>query len=69
MLLTEDQLQQLTGYVQPAAQIRWLHRSGWHFTVNAIGKPVVAIAEFERRMVGSISKRAQLQEPDWTAIN
>jgi Domain of unknown function (DUF4224) len=68
LLLTVVDLKELKGRVQPAAQLRWLHRSGWRFTVNALGHPVVAVAEFERRMVGG-NKPIRNQEPNWSAID
>jgi hypothetical protein len=39
--LTPDELVELTGYKQPAAQIRWLRTNGIDHTVNAAGKPKV----------------------------
>lgn len=66
MLLSEADIQELTQRVQPAAQIAWLQRHGWKHTVSALGKPRVAVAEFNRHMVGG---RAVKQEPDYTALN
>lgn len=66
MLLTAADLQQLTGYVRASAQARWLRRHGWRFTVNALGQPVVALAEFNRRMVGG---KVATQEPNWGALD
>jgi hypothetical protein len=66
MSLTEADLERLTGYVRPSAQVRWLRRQGWKFTVNALGKPIVAIAEYNRRMVGG---RSVAQQPDFGALN
>lgn len=65
MFLTAEQLQQLTGYQRPSAQARWLRRHGWRFTVNALGMPVVAVAEFHRHLVGG---RAIKQEPNFEAL-
>jgi hypothetical protein len=67
MLLAEKELCDLTGYVRPSAQVKWLQRNGWRFTVNALGKPAVAVAEFNRRMVGG-SGTIKHQEPNWEAI-
>lgn len=67
MLLPEQSLQELTGYVQPAAQIRWLRRHGWRFTVNGLGKPIIALSEFNRRMVGG--KPVAQPDLDWSAID
>lgn len=44
VFLTADQLQELTGYRQAAAQIRWLKRQGITHYVRADGHPVVPIS-------------------------
>ena len=67
MFVTEAELQKLTGYTRPSAQVRWLTRHGWRFSVNALGKPIVALAEFNRHMVGG--KFARVQEPNWGAMH
>jgi hypothetical protein len=46
--------------------VRWLRKHGWKFTVNALGEPVVAVAEFNRKLVGG---RVAHQQPDFGAIN
>lgn len=66
MLLTDQEVKDLTECKQKAAQIRWLHRHGWRFTVGSLGRPRVAVAEFNRHMVGG---RANKQEPDYTGLN
>lgn len=66
MILSPDDLSALTGYVRASAQARWLRRHGWRFTVNALGQPIVALAEFNRHMVGG---RAGRTEPDFGALN
>lgn len=66
MFLTTAELRDLTGYKRPSAQVRWLRRHGWRFTVSGLGGPVVAVAELNRRMVGG---RTSAQEPDWGALN
>ena len=68
MFLTETELQQLTGRVRASAQIRWLQQNGYRHTVNALGDPVVAIAEASRKLVGGdVKKRSQA--PNWDAMN
>jgi hypothetical protein len=69
VILCAADIQLLTGYARPSAQTRWLRRHGWRFTVNGLGAPVVALAEFQRHMVGG--KATATQEPnfDWDAIN
>lgn len=66
MFLTPTDRETLTGYKRWSAQARWLRRHGWKFTVNALGEPVIAVAEFNRRMVGG---RAVTQEPNWGAMD
>ena len=66
MLITPADIHDVTGYTQPSAQMRWLRRHGWKFTVNALGHPRVALAEFNRHMVGG---RAIKQEPNFEALN
>jgi hypothetical protein len=68
MFLAEADVQNLTGRMRPSAQIEWLRRSGWRFAINALGKPVVALAEFNRRMVGGVQRTVAQQEPNWDAM-
>ena len=70
MILGSSDIELLTGYVSSSAQVRWLRRHGWRFTVNGLGVPLVALAEFHRHMIGGKSASA-LQELDfnWDAIN
>lgn len=49
MFLTPEQLQELTGYVQSRAQIRWLVKNGVPHYVRADGRPVVTVAAIEAR--------------------
>ena len=49
MFLSEADLLELTGYEQPAAQIRWLVRHAVAHDVNARGRAVVLRATIERR--------------------
>jgi hypothetical protein len=47
MFLTEDQLQELTGYRQPKAQVTWLQKNGVRHYVRADGRPKVPTAAIE----------------------
>jgi len=53
MFLTPAELEQLTGYRRPAAQIGWLRSRGIRHYVNGAGHPVVARAwlDAERNVV------------------
>lgn len=68
MFLNDGELRQLTGRQRASAQIRWLQDHGWKFTTNALGDPVVAIAEASRKLVGGdVKKRSK--EPNWEAMH
>lgn len=51
MILSGAELVTLTGYKRAKDQARWLARNGWRHTVNALGRVVVARAEFDARLV------------------
>ncbi len=55
MFLTSDEIAQLTGRVQAAAQVRWLKKEIWVFTVDSDGRPVIARA-YAERMLGAVIK-------------
>ena len=65
IFLSKSDLQQLTGRLRPTAQRNWLLKRGWKFEVDAIGKPVVAVSEAERRLVGKSIKIFPNKEPNW----
>jgi hypothetical protein len=67
VILPQSEIRDLTGYVRVSAQIRWLHKHGWRFTVNGLGMPIVALAEFNRHLVGG--RPAKSQEPNFEGIN
>jgi Domain of unknown function (DUF4224) len=67
MILPQSDVKDLTGYTRVSAQIRWLRRHGWKFTVNGLGMPIVALAEFNRHLVGG--KGARVQELNLEGIN
>jgi hypothetical protein len=53
ILLTREELCALTRRTQPAAQARWLTRTGWKFARDSDGYPIVAREEFQRNMIGA----------------
>jgi hypothetical protein len=67
VIVAKEDLVKLTGYVRVSAQIRWLRHNGWKFTVNGLGDPIVAVAEFNRHMVGG--RAAKSQEVNLKGIN
>ena len=66
VLLPDSTIERLTGYKRPSDQVAWLRRHGWKITVNGLGRPNVAIAEFNRRQVGGYTGG---QEPNWEAVD
>lgn len=68
MFLSATDIQRLTGYHRPSAQIRWLQHNGWRYSVNGLRVPVVAVAESERKLVDG-SSAVKYQEPDFSGIN
>jgi hypothetical protein len=67
VFLSSQHVNRLTGYVRPSAQVCWLHRNGYRFTVNGLGEPVVAVSEANRKLVGGTV--SAMQEPNFEAIN
>jgi hypothetical protein len=41
MFLTDDEIIELTGYIKPACQIRWLQRNQWPMAVDGQKRPKV----------------------------
>ena len=68
MFISAAAMERLTGYRRSSAQIRWLRRNGWRFSVNGLNAPVVAFAEFERKLVSAPGRTAH-QEPNFEALN
>lgn len=52
VILDTETLIAITGRKRPSAQLAWLVRQGWKHNINGLGQPVVAIAEFNRHLVG-----------------
>jgi hypothetical protein len=50
MLLTKDELEQLSGYKTAAGQVKWLRDRGWRFEVNRLGQPQVDRDYYRQRM-------------------
>ena len=58
MILTHQELVEITDLVQFAAQIRWLQEHGWKFEIGASGRPKVLRAERDRKMLGGAGAKA-----------
>lgn len=66
MFLSPQEIEQLTGKKRPSAQVRWLRDRGYKIEVNGLGRPVVMVAEVNRRLLGGSAARKQ--EPNWDAM-
>lgn len=65
MFLSPTEIASLTGYKQPARQIRWLAACGWKFEVGADGLPKVLRAHADARMgMPAQAVEAPTVEPD-----
>lgn len=64
LLLTDDEVREVTGYKRAADQRKWLTSRGWAFEISASGKPKVLRAHAEERMGGKRREWA----PDFSGL-
>lgn len=69
MLLSEDQVKELTGLKQPSAQIGWLRDNGFVFRVGADGKPKVAASHFDKVMGCPTERDRKTKTPDFSLVS
>jgi hypothetical protein len=67
LLLTPDEVQDVTGFKLGRLQADWLHRKGWRFEINAIGRPVVA-RKYAEKMLGCGDEPAVASRPNFGAL-
>lgn len=67
MFLTDEELVELTGLRQGAAQIRWLHKFGVAHYVRADGRPRVTRAAVEGS--GPAVKSVDDEKPNFAALH
>ncbi len=68
MILTQSELREITGYVKPSLQCRWLARNGYSFDVRADGRPAVSRAHYESRQAGA-SRQQRTAALDLAALD
>jgi hypothetical protein len=68
LLLSKDELTELTGARQAKKQIKWLDQHAWIYTTSYTGEPRVAAAYFLSRLVTPTVASNQA-EPRWTAAS
>lgn len=67
MFLIADELEELTGYVVPAYQAKWLNRNGYPFDMSAAGRPKVLRAYVDQRLGGIASSTTKAEtKPDFS---
>lgn len=70
LMLTIDELAELTGYKSAKSQIAWLHSRGWRFELNRAGQPKVDREYYRRQMGNKTAEPAAYSGPgpNWDAI-
>ena len=68
LFLEPEDIETLTGRKRPSDQIAWLREHSYAHDVNGAGRPVVAVAEIEHRLVSRVARRRQ-DEPNWSALD
>lgn len=63
MFLSDDDLAELTGLVQPAAQRRWLAARGYPFEISSKGRARVLRDVVNIRLGGAMSQAVANSEP------
>ena len=63
LLLTADEVADLTGYQKPAAQVRWLLENGLPYLLGGDGKPKVLRSLVVRRLGGEVESGPPVREP------
>lgn len=67
LLLTADEMQDLTGFKTPARQVQWLHTKGWRFEVNGNRRPIVA-RKYAEKMLGCGAPEQVSYQPNFRAL-
>ncbi|MDR2990892.1 MAG: DUF4224 domain-containing protein [Burkholderiaceae bacterium] len=67
LLLSPDELIEVTGYRVSAMQIRWLRGKGWRFEVNGNRRPIVA-RKYAEKMLGCGIPEEQGYKPNFGAL-
>lgn len=64
--LSDAELAQITGYVMPSLQIRWLTDNGWVHAISGAKRPLVSRRYAEARIEGRTETIST--EPDFAAL-
>jgi hypothetical protein len=67
MLITDDELVDLTGYKSAKSQVEWLRARSWIFELNRLNRPKVD-REYYRRKMGIQDAVISTAQPNWAAL-
>ena len=67
LLLSPEEVQDVTGFKLSRLQVDWLQRKGWRFEINAIGRPVIA-GKYAEKMLGCGDDGAPVARPNFAAL-
>ena len=69
IILSRDELIELTGYLQPIKQNEWLQLQGFTFRIAADGRPRVDRSHYLKLMGGSITESMRTKtKPDFSSL-
>jgi hypothetical protein len=68
MLLTPDDLRDLTGFIRPSKQIEWLQREGFMYRVAADGHPRVDREHYLKMMGVADMASKRRTAPDFSTL-
>jgi hypothetical protein len=68
MFLSDEDVKELSGYVNTSCQIRWLSQNGIKFLVRADGKPRVLQSHIEEVMGVAAKTTKRRSEPNFAKL-
>lgn len=67
LLLSHEEVQEITGFKMARFQVAWLQRKGWRFEINGAGRPIVA-RRYAEKMLGCGGEDEQRPRPNFGAL-
>lgn len=69
LVLTVQELTEITGRIKSSAQVRWLRQHGFTVVQRADGRPIVSRAHFQAKMDGILpGTKPQHYEPNFGTL-
>lgn len=69
MILSEAELEELTGYKRPGEQTTWMQQNGFVFRIGGDGKIKVLREHVASVMSGAQRSQRVKRQPDFSVIN